>query len=127
VNPFKISDQLVDDTLCTALEGGITYWAAKADPVAWPEGAESRMFPGEPAWASELLSRGVDIVIELHPDWNEARGERHTLTLAKFKKGIRKLCELRKVTPAALEDDPLDADGADVAVQLALFGEVVYG
>ena len=111
-NPFVITDQLVDDTLCTALEGGITYWAASATPDKWPEGCE---------YASDALTKGAAVVIV-----ESEEDATHVLTLAKMKKGIRAYCKAAHTTPAELEDDPVDAGGADAIVQYALFGEVVY-
>lgn len=111
-HPFTITDQLIDDTLCTALEGGITYWADSAVPTTWPEGCE---------YASDVLTRGADLIIV---DENERTS--HTLTRANFVKGIREYCKQFKTTPARMEDDPVDAGAADWIVQVALFGEAVY-
>lgn len=126
MHPFHISDQLIDDTLCTALEGGINYWAIGAEPMVWPS-AESKMFPGESPYASEVVSMGATLLITLDPELADEGRPVYLLTAAMMKKGIREYCKLRKCTPAALDDDPVDASGADVIVQLALFGEVVYG
>lgn len=123
-HPFKITDQLIDDTLTTALEGGITYWAANATPSHWPE-AESKMFPGEAPYASEVLTLGADLLVTLHREFDDP--EVYRLTKAKMTKGIREFCKLRGITPARLEDDAADASDADAIVQLALFGEIVYG
>lgn len=112
MHPFTITDQLIDDTLCTAFEGGITYWAASATPTTWPEGCE---------YASDALTRGADVAIV-----DSEEQKTYFLTRARMTKGIREYCKLYKTTPAALDDDPVDASGADVIVQLALFGEVVY-
>lgn len=118
-NPFTITDQFVSDTLVTALEGGINYWATGADIVgAWPDGAE---------YVSDVLTRGRDIRITLDPEVAEDDKPAETLTLAKFKKGVRKFCEMRGVTPKRLEDDVPDAADADCIVQLALFGKIVFG
>lgn len=124
--PFFISDQLIDDTLCTALEGGINYWAVDATPLVWPE-AESKMFPGETPYASEVVSMGASLLITLDPEVADEDRPVYVLTAAMMRKGIRAYCKLAHTTPARIDDDPVDASGADVIVQLALFGEVVYG
>ncbi len=126
MHPFVITDELIDDTLTTALEGGINYWAANATPDHWPD-VESTLFPGEAPWASEVLTKGADLLITLHRELGEPEPQVERLTKAKMIKGIRAFCTRRKITPSALEDDPVDAEGADCIVQLALFGEIVYG
>jgi hypothetical protein len=125
-NPFAISDQLIDDTLVTALEGGITYWAISAEPTFWPEG-KSKMFPDHDPWASEVLTMGADLLIKVDPDLDDSEKNPYRLTKAAMVKGIRKYCEMRHITPAAIDNDPVDAEGADVIVQLAIFGEVLFG
>lgn len=127
-HPFKITDQLVDDTLCTALEGGITYWAIGARVPVWPAG-NSKMFPDDKPYASEVLTMGASVIIDVDESLvdDDVVKAHHTLTLAAFKRGLRKYCELRKVTPAAIEDDPLDAGEADVVVQLAIFDDIIFG
>ena len=110
-HPFTVSDQFIDDTLCTALEGGINYWARSAVSTTMPDGAE---------YTSDCLSRGADVVI------TDDEGAQHTLTKAAFVKATRAFCKARKTTPARLEDEVPDAADADAIVQLALFGEVVY-
>jgi len=123
-HPYAITNKLVDDTLTTALEGGITYWAASAIPDHWPDGG-SKMFPSQSPYASEVLTMGADLLITIHREFEDTRVYR--LTLAKMKKGIKAWCGIRGITPARLEDDVADAADADCIVQLALFGEVVYG
>ena len=112
VIPFFISDQLIDDTLCTALEGGITSWADNAEPDHWPEGI---------TYTSDALTKGADVLI------TDDEGTVHRLTVTKMRKGIRAYCKAAHTTPAKIDDDPVDASGADAIVQYALFGEVVYG
>jgi hypothetical protein len=112
MHPFTITDELINDTLCTALEGGITYWAESATPTTWPEGCE---------YASDVLTHGADLAIV---DGEEQAT--YFLTRAKFVKGIREYCKQFKTTPARMEDDPVDTGAADWIVQVALFGEAVY-
>lgn len=129
-HPFVIRNSLVDDTLCTALEGGINYWAIKAEPnrKLAPD-AQSKMFPDESPFTSEVLTMGYDVIITLDPDVvdNDELRPRHKLTLEMMKRGIRMYCAANHTTPLALEDDPLDASGADNVVQYALFGKLIFG
>ena len=111
-HPFTITDQLIDDTLCTALEGGINYWATSAEPETWPEGVQ---------YASDAVTKGATVVI------TDDDGATHRLDKAAMVRGIRAYCKAAHTTPAGIDDDPVDACGADAIVQYALFGEVVYG
>lgn len=120
MHPFAITDELVNDTLCTALEGGITYWATNAEPTTWPEGCE---------YASDVLTKGASVTITIDPELigDDANDQgTYTLNLAAMKRAIRWFCKARKITPAQLEDDCADAADADAIVQYALFGEVVF-
>lgn len=132
MHPFTITDQMVDDTLTTALEGGITYWATGAKILGeWPTGDSRYATEGCPSdlYLSEVLTKGSTILIEV--DEELVDGDKvhlhNPLDLRRMKRGIRKYCEMRHITPSAIDDDPVDAEGADVIVQLALFGEVIFG
>src|SRR5215510_15369657 len=104
-HPFTVTDQLIDDTLCTALEGGINYWATSAEPLVWPEG-NSRMIPEHSLWASEVVSMGATLLVTLDPEVADDDRPVYVLTRAMMVSGIRRFCKLRKITPAYLEDDP---------------------
>jgi len=112
--------------LCTAIEGGITYWA------------------------EVLTYRWMDPERDYRPDTHatvrdaeDEGGEVHTLTAQSIIVGLSRLAsgEVGAGNPAAEEswsdalrkvlagDDEvdLDASDADCIVQAALFGEIVYG
>lgn len=121
-HPYAITDTMVDDILTTAMEGGSSYWTREVRVIGGFPNVPSTMFPeaGDVVYASECLTKGRNL------RWTDDEGTRHTLTLAKMKRGIRKAAEHFGQTPAAFYDDH-DATGADVAVQFALLGEIVYG
>jgi hypothetical protein len=100
----KISAELVDDIMCAAMEGGISYWCTSALPLKNDyRGCQ---------YAHEILTRGGTLLVK--PD-----GEREIeLTLEKFLKGL-----------SMFDGDPEqhDAGDADAIVQYAVFGEIVYG
>jgi hypothetical protein len=111
---FDIPMQLVDDILSTAFEGGINYWCDEVKVDSYPEGAE---------FASDCVSRGG--VIEIH-DFDSGW---HTLDLKKFIDGLSEYLNNEDfgVHNAEVLLDDYDAGDADIIVQLALFGEVMYG
>jgi hypothetical protein len=112
---IEITDQEIDDVLVTALEGGINYWADSADVK------DDNYKGGE--WASEVVSRGGTLVIqEVDED------EPVELTKEKMLNGIALFIkEYPNLYDPGEELGYLDATGADIIVQLALFETVVYG
>ena len=115
---ITVTQQDIDDIMVSALEGGITYWCRKAEVVG--------DYLGE--YASEQISRGG--VLKLYDAESD---DVLVLTLEKLLHGIEKAydgnwfmdygwCDGAKLDPCQI-----DAEVADVIVQLALFDEVVFG
>lgn len=111
-----ITQQDIDNLMCTALEGGINYWCREAKVVG--------EFLGE--YGSEQISRGGSLLLR-----DAETDERWELTLEKFLKGIELYI---KEDGRVMIDDfklmdygELDAGDADCIVQYALFGKLVYG
>lgn len=111
-----ITQQDIDDLMCTALEGGINYWCREAKVVG--------EFLGE--YGSEQISRGGSLLLR-----DAETDERWELTLEKFLKGIE--LYIKENGRVMVEDfklmdyGELDAGDADCIVQYALFGTLVYG
>ena len=115
---ISISEEDIDDIMTTALEGGITYWCRKAKV----EGE----YLGE--YASEQIARGG--VLKLYPVDED---KTYTLTLEKLLKGIEQAMQeqyfpnYERWSVDGIDTCNVDADVADVIIQFALFGEIVYG
>ena len=113
---FEISGQDIDDIMSAALDGGITYWCAKAEVV--------EEYLGE--YASDQISRGGSLLL-----YDIEDGNSFELTLEKFLNGLQLWVEnIRSFSLAfdgRLDMDEIDADVADAIVQYALFNEIVYG
>ena len=102
--------------LCTAAEGGINYWAGV----------------GTYKWDGPAGLRQIQLV-EREEDPKDPKGQ-HTVTLKTIEKGLGLI---RAVAPNRQdlfladqtdgEDGDFDAADADAIVQIALFGELVYG
>ena len=115
-----VSQEDIDDIMCGALEGGITYWCDRADVVG--------DFLGE--YGHEQIARGGQL--GLH-DCEEDKV--YTLDLEKLLNGIKLYaqnptgCNCLEQVDGHLEIDccNADADVCDAIVQYALFGEVMYG
>lgn len=102
----SITEEQIDDIMTTALEGGITYWAAGCVVKDQPEGA------AEIHWASEVISKGGSVKILDRED-----GKWLTLDRDAFLKGVAK---------AEIDLENYDAIDADRVIQFALFGKMVY-
>lgn len=118
----RVSDEDIDDIVCTALEGGINYWCCDAEVVG--------EYLGE--WASDQISRGGTLKlydIESDDVW--------TLDKAKLLNGISLAITngfLLEYEWAKFENEiitldtyQIDAAVADAIIQYALFGKVVFG
>jgi hypothetical protein len=110
----NVTREMVDDIVGTAFDSGISYWCDSIKVMSDP-------YPDGATYGSDCLSRGV--TIKLHV-WDEDVW--YDLTLENFIKGLPKACDnFGKNLEQFYEDH--DAMYADVAVQFALFGKVVYG
>lgn len=115
-----VTNEDIDDIMCSALEGGINYWCCKAEVIG--------EYLGE--YGSEQISRGG--MLKLHDLEEDAVYE---LTKEKFLKGLEKY--LKKPTyldilefkgqEVRLDTGYADAEVADVTIQYALFNDVIYG
>ncbi len=113
-----ITHEDVDDIVCTALEGGITYWCCKA------EVCEDEYY-GE--YASDQISRGGSLRL-----YDRENDEQYILSLDNFLKGIQQAIKDGYGSDwlgddARIDVMNIDCEAADVIVQCALFGEVIYG
>ena len=98
--------EFLADILSTAVEGGVNYWC-EVSGYRWDDAGTARAL---------LTRRG---------------GDRHELTPDVIARGLgRVLAEegFADIREANRDNDAgmIDAEGADVIVQAALFGEVVY-
>lgn len=112
----RVTGEDIDDIMVSALEGGIAYWCERCEVVGGYRGT----------YASEQISRGGTLILH-----DEDGG--HVLTLETFLRGLRMWLELPDTSLACIDGgdhmdtDAIDAEAADCIVQLALFGEVIYG
>lgn len=121
---LKIERKLVvtaedmDDIMCAALEGGVCYWCNEAIVVG--------AYLGE--WAHEQIARGGKLQLVDAED-----GTYYELTREKLLHGIQMAREQEYYRDyewwdgEKLDTCNVDAEVADVIVQLALFDEIVFG
>lgn len=123
-NIYTVTDEDIDDIMCSAFEGGITYWCGRVEVVG--------EYLGE--YASEQISRGGELIL-----WDaENDDESYRLNKEMLLEGIRlaiknrdfeeyRWYENRWYENNGLDCTQVDADVADCIIQYALFGEVVFG
>lgn len=112
---INLSQQDIDDIMSSALDSGICHWCRRAEVVG--------EYLGE--YASDQISRGGSLIlhdIESAQTWE--------LTLEKFLNGVRLLfdggCSI-SITNNCIDTCEIDSADADIIVQFAIFGEVVFG
>lgn len=108
----------IDDIMCAALEGGITYWCNKAKVIG--------EYLGE--YAHEQIARGGSLKI-----YDCEEDEVYELNREKLLNGIRIAREAEYFKDYGwwdgdtLDTCNVDAEVADAIIQCALFEDIVYG
>ena len=118
----EISDKLIEDILCTAFEGGITYWA---DNVSCEDNKDMKEVSG---WKHEYLTKTKkkDAAMYIHTE----EGGKVKITKSLILEALQQMGDPKYKCTKALSrilEETYDADDADIVVQTACFGEVVYG
>ena len=119
---IEISDELIEHLLCGAFEGGSNYWA---ENVSCEDNEDMKKVGG---YKSEYLTRTKkkDAVMFIH----EIDGGKHPITKKSIIDALQKMDDPKNGCTKALGrilDETYDADDCDIIVQMACFGEVVYG
>ena len=114
-----VTNNDIDDIMTTALEGGINYWADQAETVGTLREEDKDLY------ISETISRGY--TVEIH---DAEEGEVYQLDLEKLLNGITYGVQNGFVeinNGGTIDTGDIDAIAADVIIQAALFGDVIYG
>jgi hypothetical protein len=135
-----LSRSRIADVLCSGMEGGIGYWAAIVRYDAPPEGVELCTFWRDSSLGDEVFRHihypmceaGGGVVLEHDPvrkddQMNEDDMAESTLNWPKLEKAVQLMAEKYPGHFKNILDDNDDAETGDVLVQLALFGELVFG
>ncbi len=119
---IRVSNEDIDDIVCTALEGGINYWCNSAEV----EGE----YLGE--FASDQISRGGTLKL-----YDAESDDVWLLDKPKLLNGISKAItngflleyEWAKFDNEIITLDTcqIDAEVADAIIQYALFGKIIFG
>lgn len=115
----RLTTEDVDNIMVSALEGGISYWCSEAEVIEERRCAD---------WGHEQIARGG--ALALHDAESDDKWE---LNIEKFTQGFRLWLENGDDRYGAVSGDgtvdtcEIDGEMADLIVQYALFGEVVFG
>ena len=113
----SITQEDIDDIMSTALEGGINYWCKKVEVDG--------DYLGE--YASEQISRGGNLKL-----YDSEDDKVYKLTREKLVEGVRKYLADSNKPYNILDENSIDccmvdAEVADMIIQYAVFGYVIYG
>jgi len=115
-------DEFLADVICTAVEGGIQYWALAT-------GYE---------WEFRSMGHKLDYASVVVMPTDDDRNEQYSITMDSIREALERIARPvpgmsiadRKAilgSWAVLDAGDIDADLADQIVQVACFGEVIYG
>lgn len=118
-----VTDEDIDDIMVSALEGGVNYWCYRVDVVG--------CYKGE--YASEQIARGGELQFKVIEEFEDGK-DTYLLNKAKLISGLKRYLEdsddiiARDVkTEYVLDTCNIDGCRADMIIQYALFGELIYG
>ena len=119
---LEISDELIEFILCGAFEGGSTYWA---ESVSCKDKEDMKKVGG---YKSDYLTRTKkkDAVMFIHT----MEGNKYPITKKSIIDALQKMDDPENGCTKALGrilDETYDSGDADLVLQMACFGEVVYG
>lgn len=120
-HPISLKD--VESLLCSALEGGSNYWAKIVEEKAPLNFKNTNPSDVKFTHLSYPMNEGGSITIK------DDEGKKHKLTLAHLRRGLNRLANNKEYASvfANIVNDNADAADADVFLQFALLGEVIYG
>ena len=121
---INIPDQVIIDSISTALEGGSNYWYNLPD-TSMVEKIEGKYFANR-LFISAM--NGAQIPVEDIDEFDEETEDFEAIgyiSKENIERGIQLYIENGNRLPT--DDDPLDGEEADVFFQYIVLGDVVYG
>lgn len=121
VYEVAVTDEDIDDIMVSALESGITYWCRRAEVIGERKGE---------GWGHEQIARGGGLMLRDTED-----DEKYELNREKFLNGLKlylrnpRYSDMLEIKDGEIHLDTcyIDANEADSIIQLAVFGEIIYG
>ena len=123
---IEITDEMIEDLLCSAFEGGSTYWA---NNVSCEDNEDMKKVGG---WKHEYLTKTKkkNAVMFIHTidDNDEIHG--YSITKQSIIDALQKMDSPEHKYTKSLQrilNETWDACDSDIVLQTACFGEVIYG
>ncbi len=118
---FEVSEQTVADTLTSGLEGGTNYWAAIAGYVE----PKTVRFKSDPKKVYRHIDYPMNDGAVVLQDCET--GKKYKLTRKKLERAVGLMAEKYVQAFSDMVSESGDATTGDILVQLAIFGDVIYG
>lgn len=121
---INIPDQVIIDSISTALEGGSNYWYNLPD-LSMVEKIEGK-YLAERLFISEM--NGAQIPVEDIDEFDEDSDDFEAIgyiSKENIERGIQLYIDNGNRLPT--DDDPLDGEEADILFQYIVLGDVIYG
>ncbi len=127
---INVSNTDIGSLVTSALEGGSNYWAMVVKKVqpsnmthwCFTDGKDKK---AKARYLEEyVMNEGGSVTIK---DTESDDEKTYVLTLAKVEKGLQLMADKFGPNFADILNDNEDANTGDVLIQLALFGNVIYG
>ena len=123
---IEITDEMIEDLLCSAFEGGSTYWA---NNVSCEDNEDMKKVGG---WKHEYLTKtkkkNAVMLIHTIDDNDEIHG--YSITKQSIIDALQKMDSPEHKYTKSLQrilNETWDACDSDIVLQTACFGEVIYG
>jgi len=117
-----VKDERVQDLLCCALEGGSNYWY-EIKRYVYPRGFTQQTLPINHRHLELPFKGGAVIIV----DAEQPKAKEYRLDWAAMRRGLQILAEKYPKHWADFLAENEDATTGDVFLQLALFGDVIFG
>jgi hypothetical protein len=121
--PVNITDEFIENLICTMLEGGSNYW------IRYVKVKDK--LNGEPAatWVARQINNNLSV--EITTDDDEVKRLNKDKIIRGILRWISEYPEHVSFETAyghlEIDGGNIDAGEADIILQFALFGEIVYG
>ena len=123
-----VSTQRISDLLCTAFEGGVSYWSEWPSPDAFPEGQSRADFEFFHIELPLVEGGSVKFRDAEEPDEEFADADGYyRLNLEKVTKGLKVMAAEYPYHWGNFVSENDDADTGDCFLQCCIFGRIIYG
>ena len=116
---IAVTEQQIENTLCSALEGGSNYWC---EIRGYIHQEPTRQQPYAPSYLTTPLSPFGKLIL-----FDKEEEKEMELTREKLIEGVRVMAQKYPKHFGDMMSEEGDSTTGDVFLQCALFGEVIYG